>query len=86
MKPEKSFVTDRETLNEQLFYTMFSTMPNVPVEKRTANLHLSSFRDRQNKMKKKVKVRRERQREDWLKSHHANKQFSCNKKLLCHKP
>lgn len=37
---------------------MFSIMPNMPAEKRAANHHLSSFRDRQNQTKKKVKVRR----------------------------
>lgn len=38
-------MTDTETLNEQLFCTMFSTTPNVPVEKRAANHHLPSFRE-----------------------------------------
>lgn len=40
-------MTDTETLNEQLFCTMFSIMPNVPVGNRAANHHLSSFKDRQ---------------------------------------
>lgn len=57
MEPEKPFVRDIETLNEQLFCIMFSIMPNMPAEKRAANHHLSSFRDRQNQAKKKVKVR-----------------------------
>lgn len=35
---------------------MFSIMPNMPTDKRAANHHLSSFRDRQNQAKKKVKV------------------------------
>ena len=62
MKLEKSFMTDTETLNEQLFCTMFSIMPNVPVGNRAANHHLSSFKDRQ-----KTRLRSNAGEGGWLK-------------------
>lgn len=81
MKLEESFMTDTETLNEQLFCTMFSIMPNVPVGNRAANHHLSSFKDRQKTRPRSKAGERGRQ-----KNHPADKQQSYNKKLLYHKP
>ena len=74
-------MTDTETLNEQLFCTMFSIMPNVPAGNRAANHHLSSFKDRQ-----KTKPRSKAGERGWQKNHPADKQQSYNKKLLYHKP